>query len=108
MRKIVSFPTVLKLQLKDIAIKRGHNAASEILDRGEPEELLLDSQTEAQMLINLARMEMTDTSLKYPFWNEDLPNYNTSHEDAFQDIQMGIFEKTIMYLDQVFELSPST
>lgn len=56
------------------------------------------------MLIDVARIEMLDASLKYPFWNEDFPNYDPSHEEAFQDIQMGVFEKTIIYLDQVFKL----
>lgn len=104
MSKVIPFPSILKLQLKKSAEERGYPIASAVLARGNPEELVLHSENEAQALVNIARMEMLDASLKFPFWNEDLPNYDPRHEDAFQDIQMGIFEKTIMYLGQEFRI----
>ncbi|WKJ91434.1 hypothetical protein QZJ86_04690 [Methylomonas montana] len=104
MSKIVPFPSILKLQLKKIAEERGYPVVSAVVERGEAEELVLNSEDEAQALVNVARIEMLDASLKYPFWNDDLPNYDPKHEDAFQDIQMGIFEKTVMYLSQEFKI----
>ena len=104
MSKVIPFPSILKLQLKKSAEERGYPIASTVLARGNPEELVLHSENEAQALVNIARMEMLDASLKFPFWNEELPNYDPRHEDAFQDVQMGIFEKTIMYLGQEFRI----
>ena len=102
--KIISFPSILKLQLVKMAEERGYPIASTVLARGNTGELVLHSESEAQALVNMARIGMLDACLKYPFWNEDLPNYDPRHEDAFQDIQMGIFEKTVMYLGQEFKI----
>ncbi len=98
MNKIIIFPSILKLQLKEIAIKREYPIVSKILDRGGPEELVINSQAEAQALVNVARIEMLEASLRYPFWDEDQSNYDPKHEELFQDVQMGIFEKTVSYL----------
>lgn len=82
----------------------GYPVAATVLARGNAEELVLHSESEAQALVNMARIDMLDASLKSPFWNEDLPNCDPRHEDAFQDIEMGIFEKTVMYLGQEFKI----
>jgi protoporphyrinogen oxidase len=105
MSKSIPFPATLKLELKKIAAQRGYPIVAEVLDRGQSEELVVRSQEEAQALVNVARIEMLDASLKYPFWNDDLPQYDQKHEDRFQDIQMGIFEKTIMYLGQSYKVT---
>ena len=105
MSKTIAFPSVLKLQMQKIARDREYSVVSEILARGGTEELVLESQTEAQALVNVVRIELLDASLKYPFWNDDLPNYDHRHEDAFHDVHMGIFEKTVMYLSQEFQIT---
>lgn len=102
--KTIPFPSTLKSQLKRKADERGYSIASAVLARGNAEELVLQSKDEAQALVNIARIEMLEASLKYPLWNDDLPNYDPRHEDAFQDVQMGVFEKTVMYVGQEFEI----
>lgn len=104
MSKTIPFPSVLKLQMQKIAKDRGYTTISAVLARGGVEELVLESEAEAQALANVARIELLDASLKYPFWNDDLPDYDHRHENAFQDVQMGIFEKTVMYLGQEFKI----
>ena len=104
MNKSIPFPQVLKAELKMIASSRGYPIVCEVLNRGEPDELIVNTQAEAQALVNVARIEMLNASLKYPFWNDDFPSYDEKHEDAFQDIQMGIFEKTIMYIGQSYKI----
>jgi hypothetical protein len=104
MTKSIAFPAVLKSTLHQIAMQRNYPVILDILKRGSGDELIVNSGDEAQALVNIARIEMLDAGLKYPFWDEDSPNYDQAHEAAFQDVQMGIFEKTAMYLGQEFDL----
>jgi hypothetical protein len=104
MSQVIEFPRPLKAQLQKSASTRKFPAALAILSRGGPEELVVASQHEAQMLVDIARLELLEARLKFPFWDEDLPNHDPAHEDAFHDVQMGIFEKTVMYVGQVFEV----
>jgi hypothetical protein len=98
----IPFPASLKKELRDIAQARKYPLVERILARGHDEEVIVDTQEEAQALVNVARVEMLSAELMFPFWNEDSPDYDMQHEDAFQDVQMGIFEKTTMYVGQSF------
>ena len=104
MSQSVEYPASLKVQLQQIASKRSFPAASKILARGGPEELIVESQQEAQTLVDIARLALLEARLKYPYWDEDFSDHDPAHEDAFLDVQMGIFEKTVMYLGQAFEV----
>ncbi|MBF6649999.1 hypothetical protein [Methylobacter sp. BlB1] len=104
MSTIIPFPASLKNTMKQIAMERKYPVVIEVLNRGTEEELILNSQTEAQALIDVARIEMLNASLKYPFWDEDSAKYDRAHEDAFQEIQMGLFEKTTMYIGQAYKV----
>jgi len=61
------------------------------------------SQDEAEALITLAVIEKKKAWLKYPHYDEEDPNYNEEHEQKFDDIQMGIYEKTIYYVESAFK-----
>jgi hypothetical protein len=104
MSQVIEFPAPLKALLLKSAATRKFPAALAILARGGPEELVVESQGEAQTLVDIARLDLLEARLKYPFWDEDLPNHDPAHEDAFHDVQMGIFEKTVMYVGQAFEI----
>lgn len=104
MSESIPFPPTLKIELKKIAAERGYPVVTEVLERGGEDELIVNTQVEAQALVNVARLEMLDAYLKYPFWNDDSPRHDQRHENAFQDIQMGLFEKTIMYLGQSYKI----
>ncbi|EIL93627.1 MULTISPECIES: hypothetical protein [Rhodanobacter] len=104
MSTTVEFPSSIKAALKAVAIERDYPAALDILGRGGDDQLILANHEEAQVLMNVARVEMLNASLKYPYWDEDAPRYDPAHEDAFQDVQMGLFEKVAMYLGQDFDI----
>lgn len=104
MNKTIPFPASIKLTIKKIAYERNYPIVIEIVERGDKEVLILTSQAEAQMIIDVARIEILDAALKYPFWDDDSPRYDKFHEDAFQDVQMGFFEKIIMYIGQEYEV----
>jgi len=104
MSEVIEYPATLKAQLLKVASARKFPQVQKILARGGPEELVVETQEEAQALVNVARLEVLEARLRYPFWDEDSPEYDPAHEDAFQDVQMGIFEKTVMYVGQAFEI----
>ena len=82
----------------------GYLRAQEILARGKPDELVLESADEAQVVVNVARVEMMRTILQFPFWDEDDPRHDAAHEERFHDIVNGLFEKTVSYVGQEFEV----
>ena len=100
----IAFPAVLKAQIQQIASERGYPCVAEITARGGPDELLLQDLKEAQAIVDVARLQMLDASLRFPFWDEDNPRHDPAHDNAFQDVQMGLFEKTCMYLGQQFQV----
>ncbi len=100
----ILFPDSVKRSLKAIAIKNNYPVAVEVLNRGGDGELILGSDDEAQVIVNVARVEMLNALLKYPYWDEDSEKYDPSHESAFQDIQMRLFEKTVMYIGAEFKI----
>lgn len=61
------------------------------------------SQEEAEALITLAVIEKKKAWLKYPHYDDEDPNYDKEHEEKFDDIQMGIYEKTIYYVESAFQ-----
>jgi hypothetical protein len=80
--------------------------ATEILLRGGPDELVLESNAEAQVVANVARVEMMKTILQCPFWDEDDPRHDPAHEERFHDVVNGLFEKTVSYIGQDLRSSP--
>ena len=65
---------------------------------------MLESADEAQVVVNVARVEMMKTILQFPFWDEDDPRHDTTHEERFHDVVNGLFEKTVSYVGQEFEV----
>ncbi len=61
------------------------------------------SNEEAEALIDLAIIEKKKARLKYPYYDENHPNYCEEHESKFDDVQMGIYEKTIYYVESSFK-----
>ena len=105
MSKTIPFPASIKAEIAKIANERGYPVVIEIVRRGAEDELLIESKQEAQAIVNVARIEMMNAELTYPFWDEDSPHYQSTHEEAFQEVQMGLFEKVVMYLGQAFQIT---
>lgn len=60
--------------------------------KGKTEYLNLNEE-EARNLLYLADIEMKKAILKYPNNEEDDPEYNKEHEEKYDEIMMGIYEK---------------
>lgn len=104
MSQSIAFPDSVKTDLLKIATAGSFVRAKEILARGKPGELVLESPEEAQIVVNVARLEMMKTILQCPFWDEDDPRHDPVHEERFHDIVNGLFEKTVSYVGQDFEV----
>ena len=104
MSHVIAFPDSVKADLVKLAAVGQFVRASEILARGTPDELILESAEEAQIVVNVARIEMMKTVLQCPFWDEDDPRHDPAHEERFHDVVNGLFEKTVSYVGQEFEI----
>ena len=105
MNPVIPFPASIKAELAALAAERQFPLAAEILARGGSDELQLADATEAQVIVDVARLAMLEASLKFPWWDEDAPRHDLAHEDGLHDVQMGIFEKTSSYIGQVFTVN---
>jgi hypothetical protein len=104
MSQVITFPDSVKADLLKIAAVGNFVRAKEILSRGKPDELVLESEDEAQVVVNVARVEMMKTILQCPFWDEDDPRHDPAHEELFHEVVNGLFEKTVSYIGQDFEI----
>jgi hypothetical protein len=104
MTKTISVPSELKQAVAAIAMERRYPLVREILARGIPDELILENQCEAQAIVDVARVQMLEAGLRYSYWNEDSPRYNKADDEAFRDVQTGVFEKVVMYVGQEFDI----
>jgi hypothetical protein len=100
----IAFPHSVKEDLQKLAAAGGFLRAREILARGKPDELVLESAEEAQVVVNVARLEMMKTALQCPFWDEDDPRHDPAHAERFHEVVNGLFEKTVSYVGQDFEV----
>lgn len=105
MSQSIAFPDSVKADLLKIATAGSFVRAKEILVRGNPDELVLESADEAQIVVNVARVEMMKTILQCPFWDEDDPRHDPVHEERFHDVVNGLYEKTVSYIGQDFEVA---
>jgi len=104
MSQSIAFPDSVKSDLLQLATTGDFIRAKEILSRGSSDELVFESAEEAQIVVNVARVEMMKTILRFPFWDEEDPRHDPSHEERFHDVVNGLFEKTVSYIGQDFEV----
>jgi hypothetical protein len=106
MTTAITVPAELKAELLAIAKECSYPSALQVLQRGEPDQLMLENLREAQEITNIARVQVLDALLKYLYWDDTEANYLPEHEERFQDVQMGIYEKTVHYVSNHFEIDP--
>jgi hypothetical protein len=102
-KREVLMPSELSEEITEIVHREGYFVLYEAFP--DPKELntVFLSQDEAEALINLAVIEKKKACLMYPFYDDEHPNYNKEHEEKFDDVQMGIYEKTIYYVESAFQ-----
>lgn len=98
-------PSELIDKIYDIYKREKYQALNDIFSRyakGDTEYLSL-TESEAQNLLRLADIEMSKALLKYPHNEPDDPEYDPSHEEAYNNIMLGIYEKTYYYIQSEFK-----
>lgn len=102
-KREVIMPDELIEEITDIVHKENYTALKDAFPVEVVHSPVFLSQLEAEALIILAVIEKKKAWLMYPHYDDEDPNYDKKHEAMFDDIQMGIYEKTIYYVGTAFK-----
>ncbi|WP_282130425.1 hypothetical protein [Pseudoalteromonas aliena] len=102
-KRDVVMPIELIQEIAQIVHKENYFVLKEAFPSIEMQGPIFLSQEEAEALINLAVIEKKKAQLRYPYYDDEHPSYDENHENSFDDIQMGIYEKTIFYVESSFK-----
>jgi hypothetical protein len=101
-KREVTIPAELVSQISAIVHDECYVALQNSFPHDQTPPIFL-SEEEAEALILLAVIEKKKAWLKYPYYDEDHPQYSEEHARKFDDVQMGIYEKTIYYVGSAFK-----
>jgi len=104
-KRDVVMPKELIQEIAEIVHSENYLILKEAFPNIEVTAPIFLSEEEAEALIDLAVIEKKKARLKYPYYDDEHPLYDEGHEDKFDDIQMGIYEKTIYYIESAFNKS---
>lgn len=102
-KREVLMPSELIEEIAEIVHKENYTALKKTFPERTAQSKVFLSQQEAEALIILAVIEKKKAWLRYPHYDEEDPHYDEEHEKMFDDIQMGIYEKTIYYVESAFK-----
>lgn len=102
-KREVLMPDELIEEITEIVHKEGYTALKDAFPTEVVQSPVFLSKEDAEALIVLAVIEKKKAWLKYPHYDDEDPKYDEEHEARFDDIQMGIYEKTIFYVESSFK-----
>ncbi|WHI45382.1 hypothetical protein ACJJIW_08875 [Microbulbifer sp. JMSA004] len=103
-KRNIYFPNELIKELNEIVVNQGYDALLHVfknIDLDNSEYLSID-ENEAKLLMRLADIEMSKAILMYPFTDDEEENYDPAHEEKYDDVMMGIYEKTYYYIQSEY------
>lgn len=101
-RREVNIPAELIGDICRIVRAEGYTALEEVFSGDSDPSKVFLSIEEAQALVTLAVIEKRKAWLRYPYHDEDHPRHCQAHEEKFDDVQMGLYEKIIYYVGSAF------
>ena len=101
-KREVLMPEDLITRIAAIVDFENYEILKEAFSKRKAPPIFLD-QEEAEALITLAVIEKKKARLKFPYHDDEHPQYNVSHEKEFDDVQMGLYEKIIYYVESAFK-----
>lgn len=103
-RKIF-IPSEIVSELRDIVVREKYSALLSVFQGSADEDIeYLDlSEHDAKNLLRLADIEMLKALLRYPHNEREDPLYDPEHEERYDDVMMGIYEKTYYYIQSEFK-----
>ena len=102
-KREVIMPAELIVDITRIVHEEGYTVLQDAFPEVKVSPPVFLSQAEAEALITLVVIEKKKAWLKYPHYDDEDPEYNEEHEAKFDDIQMGIYEKTLYYVESAFK-----
>ncbi len=102
-KREVIMPAELIQEIAGIVENEGYEILKDAFPDENSQAPIFLSQEEAEALVTLAVIEKKRAWLRYPHYDDEDPNYNEEHEKKFDDVQMGIYEKTIYYVESAFK-----
>lgn len=102
-KREVLMPVELVDDIVRIVYSENYIALKEAFPAPDTKPPIFLSDEEAEALISLAVIEKEKARLMYPFYDDEHPQYCEEHEEKFDDVQMGIYEKTIYYVESAFK-----
>jgi hypothetical protein len=102
-KREVLMPNELIEEIAQIVHGEDYLALIDAFPSTDTKQPLFLSEEEAEALIDLAVVEKKKAMLKFPYFDEEHPRFNKEHEEKFDDVQMGIYEKTIYYVESSFK-----
>jgi len=101
-KREVLLPTEIVSKISEIVQNEGYAALREAFVENRTSPIFL-SKEEAEALIMLAVIEKKKASLRYPYYDDEHPRYSEEHEQKFDEVQMGIYEKVLYYIESAFK-----
>lgn len=101
-KREIQMPVELIEEITNIVNREDYFPLKEAFPHNETLPSIFLSQDEAEALIELAVIEKKKARLKYPYYDDEHPKHSQEHEKKFDDIQIGIYEKTIYYVESAF------
>lgn len=96
-------PIELIHAIAEIVHREGYTSLMEAFTDEHVQPPIFLSEAEAADLIDLAVIEKKKARLRFPFHDDEHPKHDESHENKFHDAQMGIYEKTLYYVESAFK-----
>lgn len=102
-KREVLMPVELIHEIAEIVHKEGYTSLMDAFPEENVQPPIFLSEEEASDLIDLAVIEKKKARLRFPYHDDEHPKYDEGHEAEFDDVQMGIYEKTIYYVESAFK-----
>lgn len=98
-------PIELIREIAEIVRKEGYMSLMDAFPGEHVQPPIFLSEKEAGDLIDLVVIEKKKARLRFPYHDDEHPKFDAKHEAGFEDVQMGIYEKTIYYVESAFKRS---
>ncbi|GLQ95449.1 hypothetical protein [Dyella acidisoli] len=96
-------PAELVHEIAGIVHKEGYTSLMDAFPSEHVQPPIFLSEGEASDLVDLVVIEKKKARLRLPYHDDTHPKYDEKHEEEFDDMQMGIYQKTIYYVESAFK-----
>ena len=104
LRRKVFIPQEIIADLRELVRSEAYAALSPVFENVSSGAEYLDlGIQDARNLLRAVDIEMSKAMLRYPHNEEDDPLYDPQHEERYDGVMMGLYEKTYHYVRSEFK-----